>query len=266
MLAPNLDIAGNIFLGNEARRAACSARCAAARMTRAPRRAARARRARTCRRHTPVSTPHGRADADGRDRQGAVARRPHHHHGRADLVADRGRVGAAVRRSSASSRADGIGIIYISHRMEEVLAPRRPHHGAARRAVRRRAGARRGDARQDRGDDGRARAQRPLLPAAAATRRRREPVLEVRRPAGARRAGAASRFDGPPRRDPRLRRARRLRAHGADAGDLRRHARARAARCSSTASPYAPQSPRDAIAAASTSPPRTASATGWCCR
>ncbi len=34
-------------------------------------------------------------------------------------------------------RADGIGIIYISHRMEEVHDAGRPHHGAARRPLRR---------------------------------------------------------------------------------------------------------------------------------
>ena len=60
---------------------------------------------------TPRLVPDGGRDADGRDRQGALPGRAHHHHGRADVLADRGRVGAAVpdhpassaRRASASS-------------------------------------------------------------------------------------------------------------------------------------------------------------------
>ena len=103
MLAPNLDIAGNIFLGNEARplglvgAAAPRARC-----TRAAAALLRARRPRRSRPTTPVSRLTVGRDADGRDRQGARPRRPHHHHGRADVVADRRRVASSCSRSSAS--------------------------------------------------------------------------------------------------------------------------------------------------------------------
>ena len=56
MLAPNLDIAANIFLGNEARAAACWRRCSARELNRQRRGAARARRARRCRRPRRSST------------------------------------------------------------------------------------------------------------------------------------------------------------------------------------------------------------------
>ena len=129
---------------------------------------------------TPVVDADRRADADGRDRQGAVARRPHHHHGRADVVADRRRIASSCSRSSASSRSEGIGIIYISHRMEEVLHAGRPHHRPARRPLRRRPRARRGDARQDRRDDGGPRAARGQYFPPSSRRRRRRPVRRTR--------------------------------------------------------------------------------------
>ena len=73
---------------------------------------------------------------------------------------------AAVRDHRASCRRDGIGIIYISHRMEEVLT-------LADRITVLRDGryvgdlaARRGDARQDRRDDGRPRAVSAPIPRA----------------------------------------------------------------------------------------------------
>ena len=42
-------------------------------------------------------------------------------------------VDAAVRRSSRGCATDGVGIIYISHRLEEIAADRRSHDRAARR-------------------------------------------------------------------------------------------------------------------------------------
>ena len=65
--------------------------------------------------------PRGRASAGGRDRQGAVARGQDHRLRRADRGAlDAGRR-AAARRSSRRLRAEGVGIVYISHRLDEVL-------------------------------------------------------------------------------------------------------------------------------------------------
>ena len=60
-----------------------------------------------------------RAAAAGRDRQGAVAQRAARHHGRADLEPDarRDRPAADV---IADLKADGISVIFISHRLNEV--------------------------------------------------------------------------------------------------------------------------------------------------
>ena len=67
--------------------------------------------------------------ADARDR----------HHGRADRVADRARGRRACSASSRVLRAEGAGIIYISHRLEEIFADRRsrsPCCATARRSRR----------------------------------------------------------------------------------------------------------------------------------
>ena len=63
----------------------------------------------------------GRQPAAGRDRQGAVAERARADHGRADRGPDRGRRDAAVRASSATCKARGVGVVYISHRMAEIF-------------------------------------------------------------------------------------------------------------------------------------------------
>ena len=130
MLAPNLDITANIFLGNEAQHAS-PARARFARGDLQQRTAALLEAGRPSRagRHARLDAQH-RADADGRDRQGALARRPHHRHGRADVVAHGRRI-EHLFEIVRQLRDDGIGIVYISHRMEEVLDAGRSHHRAA---------------------------------------------------------------------------------------------------------------------------------------
>jgi rhamnose transport system ATP-binding protein len=54
-------------------------------------------------------------------------------HGRADGVALRSRSGEPVPGDRASARTQGVGIIYISHRLEEISVDRGPGNGSARR-------------------------------------------------------------------------------------------------------------------------------------
>ena len=84
---------------------------------------------------------------------------------------------ALVRRL----RERGLGVLYISHRLHEIFATLRPHHGAQGRRARRHAAGRRGRHRQAGLADGRPRARR-LLPAA------RHAGGARRRPAAVRRA------------------------------------------------------------------------------
>ena len=88
---------------------------------------------------TPVGALSLARDAARRDRQGAVAQGPAGHHGRADLQPDRDRDRTAARQSSARLKADGVSIIFISHRLTEVERMRRPRRRAARRQAGRRA-------------------------------------------------------------------------------------------------------------------------------
>ena len=76
---------------------------------------------RGARRRPPGARPEHRRPADRRDRQGAVLRRPRPDHGRADrrALGQRGR--AAVHRG-ARLREEGAGVLFISHRLEEVFA------------------------------------------------------------------------------------------------------------------------------------------------
>ena len=62
----------------------------------------------------------GRAPADRGHRQGADLRVAHPGHGRADRGIDRRRRSNGCSRSCARSRGRGVGIVYISHRLEEV--------------------------------------------------------------------------------------------------------------------------------------------------
>ena len=70
---------------------------------------------------TPVVAAVARPAADGRDRQGPVARIEAHHPRRADLVADASTRAAISSASSAAWPRRASSIIYVSHRMAEVF-------------------------------------------------------------------------------------------------------------------------------------------------
>ena len=260
MLAPNLDLAGNVFLGNEKRRQGLLSPAAAAVHAVGGRGAAAAGRPAAPARD-PALEPHRRRDADGGDRQGARPARAPHRDGRADLLAHRRRVGEAVpdRPPAALGR----------HRHRLHLAPhgrgarpRGPGQRAARRQTRGRPRARGGHPRQDRGPDGGARAVGRVLPA----------------PPGARRLGADPGGPGPPGsgsagafvlhrlpgRDPRLRRPRGIGTNGADADALRRDAGARGLDALRRPGLRAAGAAARRSAAAYSWPPKTASGTAWC--
>ena len=130
-LVPSLGAIDNIVLGNEPARpdrSSTSARRATVR------RGVFTNSASTCRSNVADSQAIRRAAADGRDRQGALARRAHHRSWTSRPRRSPTReTDAAVRASSRRSRRGGAGIIYISHRLEELPRDRRPRHGAARR-------------------------------------------------------------------------------------------------------------------------------------
>ena len=119
-LFDNLDVAANVFIGREPRRRRAAAagrprrRCAASvtPLLRPARRRLRARHA--------GRRPVAGAAAAGRDRQGAVARRAPRHHGRADLEPDRSPRPTRLLEVIAELKADGVGVIFISHRLNEV--------------------------------------------------------------------------------------------------------------------------------------------------
>ena len=181
---------------------------------------------------------------------------------------DRRRVRSSCSRSSGSSKSDGIGIIYISHRMEEVLdlADRitvlrdgryvgRPH---ARRGHRTR--------RSSRMMVGRELSSQYFPPKRRATAVA-EAVLEVEGPRSCPGAPAGVSFTARARRDLGLRRPGRLRAHRADGGHLRRDPALGGHHDARRASPSRPRSTaRRHPRAASTSRRKIASATAWCCR
>ena len=87
-----------------------------ARAARSPTSAGR-RRSRTCR---------SRQRQLPGNRQGAVAGRPPRHHGRADLEPDAVRDRAADSAIIADLKANGVSVIFISHRLNEVERLRRP--------------------------------------------------------------------------------------------------------------------------------------------
>ena len=62
-----------------------------------------------------------RQPADGRDRQGGLLRIRRPDHGRADLGADRDARWSTCSRSSAVCAAQGKGIVYITHKMNELF-------------------------------------------------------------------------------------------------------------------------------------------------
>jgi ribose transport system ATP-binding protein len=119
MLAPNLDLAGNIFLGNEGRSSL------AAPLRRGPmREAARALLARVGLAHAP-QTPLARLTVG--ERQMVEIAKALSQHARI-IVMDEPTSSLTAGESERlfgiihQLRAEGLGIVYISHRMEEVLA------------------------------------------------------------------------------------------------------------------------------------------------
>ena len=92
-------------------------------------------------RHAGLRAVRRRALA-GDDRQGAGPRGQPDRHGRADRVAVRAPRASSSSRSSATWPREGVAILYVSHRLDEVLDLSRPHHRAARRRNRRRSATR----------------------------------------------------------------------------------------------------------------------------
>ena len=116
-LVPSLDVAANLFLGRELMRPGGCLDVAA--MRREARKRLEAIELDIDRR------PAGRRSLDraaaGRGhRQGAVLRVAHPDHGRADRGADGRRRSIACSRIMRELSASGVGIVYISHRLEEV--------------------------------------------------------------------------------------------------------------------------------------------------
>ena len=74
----------------------------------------------------------GRAPA-GRNPEGALPRRPHPDPGRADRRADAAGERGAVRHAAAAGGAKACRIIFITHKLDEVMACQRPRRRAARR-------------------------------------------------------------------------------------------------------------------------------------
>lgn len=114
-LMPDLTVAQNIYVGREpttgpflSERKLNAQTAEAAAAPRHPPEPASARR-----------RAHGGRAADGRDRQGAVLQRQGAHHGRADLGPHRHR-GRDALRADRAAKARGTGIVYISHRMDEL--------------------------------------------------------------------------------------------------------------------------------------------------
>ena len=98
-----------------------------------------------------------RQPPDGRDRQGGLLRIRRADHGRADLGADRARGRAPVHDHPRRCKAEGKGIIYITHKMNELFEIADECLGVPRRQVHRHQGLARGDARRHHPHDGRPR-------------------------------------------------------------------------------------------------------------
>ena len=112
--------------------------------------------------------PRRRAPA-GRDPQGALPAERHPRPRRADRGAHAVRDRGAVRRSSAALAAAGTTIIFITHKLNEVLEVADKHHRPAARPGRRDGRPQDGDPRAAREPDGRSRrgAHRPQGPGPA---------------------------------------------------------------------------------------------------
>ena len=239
MIFPDLSVAENIFIGHRNRgqhRRPAPDGARGGRGAGPPRRPPRRRRA------GPRSDP-GRA-ADGRDRQGDLARRPRPDHGRADRLALGARGAPALPDRDRRCASEGVAVLFISHRMEEVFEI------ADRVTILR---------------DGRWISTTPraeLTPAAAIRGMVGREVVELfrrerREPGAVRLAvrGSAPRgrlprrlLRGARRRGARLRRAGRGAPHRRRSGALRDRPGRRRRRSSSTASPVTIASPRQAMA------------------
>ena len=126
-----------------------------------------------------VGTPVRRRAAARGDPEGAHARcaraDPRRAHGGADAAG----IGVAVRDACSVLVAEGLSLIFISHKLPEVLRVSRPHRGAAQRQARRDGSRGRGRPREARPSHGRPRRARARGEAA---RRRRRRVRDARRP------------------------------------------------------------------------------------
>ena len=208
MLIPVMTVAENIVLGRRAAQAAC---CSTSRRPRA--------------RVRELSERYGLAvDPDARVEDVSVGQQQrveilralyrgaqHPRPRRADRGADRAGGAATSSACCAALKDDGTAIVFISHKLNEVLDDRRPRDRAAARQARRH--------RPDRGRRPRQSLARLMVGREVAAARRQarrrspsEPVLEVARPARARRPRAArpstaSTLDGPRGRDRRAGRA-----------------------------------------------------------
>ena len=191
----------------------------------------------------------------GRDRQGHLAQRPGAHHGRADRVARLRTKSTQLFRIIASPARQGVAILFICHRMEEVFADRR--HGSRCSATD--AGSRRGRVAEVTPSSAirrHGRARGPGAVQAAPESHPGEVVLSVQ---GLGRGGRLRRTSVRPARGrgARLRRAGRRRR--TDVGlALFGIAPATRAPSSSTASRSRSAAPRSRSAAASPTRPRTA--------
>ena len=185
-----------------------------------------------------VGEPLGRRAAAGRDPQGALPRRAHPDPRRADRGAD-----AAGEPRRCSPRCGswwprGSSIIFISHKLDEVMRVSRPRRGAARRPARSPSARRR---RDQRGELAEAMVGRAVDAAACASRNgpgaRCCELSDVAVAGGSGRRSSGRDADRARRRDRRHRRRVGQRSAGAGraASGLTRRPRAR---CAWTASPW----------------------------
>ena len=118
-LFPHLTVAENIAFALEP--GAAWRRIDWSRRRREGARSAAARRRRHRRRSAGRQPQHARTAAR-RDCEGDRFGRESAHHGRADGVSERHRRWSGCSRSSRGSKSEQVGIIYISHRLEEILS------------------------------------------------------------------------------------------------------------------------------------------------
>ena len=165
-----------------------------------------------------------RGQADRQHGAGAVPRRPADRHGRAVRRARPTTRSTTSSGSSASSPPQGVAVVYISHRLEEIRADRRPGHRAQGRPHRRHrpAGAATPRPRERDPADDRPRRSSTSSRARPAPAADGAELLEVEGLGLGRASSPTSRFTRARRRDRRPRRAGRLRPLGDPRDGLRR--------------------------------------------